>query len=49
MDSLNKQAITSYFELLGSVDNNLTNSAGQIYVDESGMSLNHCTPKVVTQ
>lgn len=42
----------SYFDLLKGVlqDNNLMNSLGQIYnVDESGMPLNHCAPKVVTQ
>ena len=52
MDSLNKQAITSYFDLLKGVleENNLMNSPGQIYnVDESGMPLNHRTPKVVAQ
>ena len=52
MDSLNKQAITSYFDLLKSMleDNHLMNSPEQIYnVDESGMPLNHCAPKVVKQ
>ena len=52
MESLNKQAITSYFDLLKSVleDNNLMNSPEQIYnVDESGMPLNHRAPKVITQ
>ena len=44
MDSLNTEAIKSYFDLLKSVleDHNLMKSPGQIYnVDESGMPLNH--------
>ena len=52
MDCLNTEAIKSYFDLLKSVleNHNLMKSPGQIYnVDETGMPLNHRTPKVVTQ
>jgi len=52
MDCLNTEAIKSYFDLLKSVleNHNLMKSPGQIYnIDETGMPLNHRTPKVVTQ
>lgn len=51
MDAITIEAINQYFDLLKDVleKNNLEKSLGQIYnVDESGLSLEHRPPKVVT-
>ena len=51
MDCLTKETMDKYFDLLQDtlVENNLMESPNRIYnVDETGMPLNHCAPKIVT-
>lgn len=51
MDATSVDAINQYFDLFNDVleKNNLKQSPGLIYnVDESGMALEHCPPKVVS-
>ncbi len=52
MDSVNKEAIEGYFDLLEDTlkEHNLMNSPGQLYnMDESGMPLDHRCPNVVVR
>ena len=50
MDCLIKETIDKYFDLLKDilVENNLMESPNRIYVDQTGMPLNHSAPKIVT-
>ena len=52
MDSINPKAMSQYFDLLNEVleGYGLKTEPERIYnVDETGMSLDHCPPKIVTQ
>ena len=52
MDSVNPTAISQYFDLLDEVltKYNIKNDPGRIYnVDETGMPLDHCPPKIITK
>ena len=52
MDCVNEESMEEYFAMLKKtlLENNLMNKPAQIYnVDESGMPLDHCPPKVISE
>jgi len=52
MDSINKESITEYFNLLDSTlkENHLEDYPGQIYnMDETGMPLDPRPPNIITE